>query len=154
MDNKIYRTKQRENLLEFFRDNNDKCFLAKDIIKNSSISLGEATIYRTLSKFTEDGILKKFISQEGGGAYYQYNECMDSCSSHFHLKCVKCGTLIHLSCDFLESLESHISDDHCFTVSSGKTVIYGTCATCNATPEREGRCCCSCHKSWWFFDTF
>ena len=130
MDNKIYRTKQRENLLEFFRDNKAKCFLAKDIIKNSSISLGEATIYRTLSKFTEDGILKKFISQEGGGAYYQYNECMDSCSSHFHLKCVKCGELFHMDCSFLNEMTHHINKEHGFNVDNSKTTLYGTCKNC------------------------
>ncbi len=130
MDNKIYRTKQRENLLEFFRDNKDKCFLAKDIIKNSSISLGEATIYRTLSKFTEDGILKKFISSEGGGAYYQYNECMDSCSSHFHLKCVKCGELFHMDCSFLNDMTNHITNEHGFRVDNSKTTLYGTCKNC------------------------
>ena len=54
MDNKSYKTRQREILLEFFKSNSDKCFLAKDIIKNSSMVLGEATIYRTLAKFVEE----------------------------------------------------------------------------------------------------
>ena len=35
MDNKSYKTRQREILLEFFKSNSDKCFLAKDIIKKS-----------------------------------------------------------------------------------------------------------------------
>ena len=96
MDNKKYNTKQKNELLEFFKENKDKCFLAKDIIKNSSISLGEATVYRTLSRFVEEGVLKKFISPGGGGAYYQYNEKSHGCDSHFHLKCVKCGTLFHM----------------------------------------------------------
>ena len=100
MDNKKYNTKQKNELLEFFKENSDKCFLAKDIIKNSSISLGEATVYRTLSRFVEDGLLKKFISSEGSGAYYQYNENSRGCDSHFHLKFFKCITHFHIDASF------------------------------------------------------
>jgi len=131
MDTKNYKTKQREDLLNFFKSNKDKCYLAKDIIKNSSINLGEATIYRSLAKFVDDGILKKFISPSGEGAYYQYNECMDHCSSHFHLKCVKCGVLVHMDCDFMAHMTAHIKDEHGFFVDNSKTTLYGTCKNCS-----------------------
>lgn len=130
MDSKIYKTKQREKLLGFFKENKDKCFLAKDIIKNSEITLGEATIYRALSSFAKRGVLKKFISPGGGGAYYQYNECEDKCSSHFHLKCVKCGTLFHMDCSFMLDMANHIKDEHGFSVDNSKTTLYGTCKNC------------------------
>ena len=130
MDNKSYKTRQREILLEFFKANSDKCFHAKDIIKNSSIALGEATIYRTLAKFVEEGILKKFISPDGEGSYYQYNECSDECFSHFHLKCVKCGTLFHMDCSFLKDMTNHIKSDHGFSVDNSRTTLYGICKNC------------------------
>ncbi len=130
MDNKTYKTKQREDLLKFFKKNSDKCFLAKDIIKNSRLDLGEATIYRTLSKFVDEGVLKRFISPGGGGAYYQYNECADHCSSHFHLKCIKCGTLFHMDCSFMNDMTNHIKNEHGFSVDNSKTTLYGTCKNC------------------------
>ena len=130
MDNKSYKTKQRESLLEFFKANKEKCFLAKDIIKNTDVHLGEATIYRTLSKFVEEGLLKKFISEAGGGSYYQYNEGKSECASHFHLKCVKCGTLFHMDCGFLTDMTNHISQNHGFNVDNSKTTLYGTCKNC------------------------
>lgn len=130
MDNKTYKTRQRSELLDFFRENSDKCFLAKDIIKNSSITLGEATIYRALSKFVDEGLLKKFISSDGSGSYYQYNRCEHDCSSHFHLKCVKCGTLFHMDCGFMQDMTKHISSEHGFIVDNSKTTLYGTCKNC------------------------
>ena len=130
MDNKKYNTKQKNELLDFFKENKDECFLAKDIIKNSSISLGEATVYRTLSRFVEEGLLKKFISPGGSGAYYQYNEKSHGCDSHFHLKCVKCGTLFHMDCSFLKDMTSHIEGEHGFSVDNSKTTLYGTCKNC------------------------
>ncbi len=130
MDSKTYKTRQRDKLLNFFEENKDKCFLAKDIIKNTGISLGEATIYRTLSKFTEDGLIKKFISPEGGGAYYQYNGCSHGCRSHFHLKCVKCGTLFHMDCPFMIDMTSHIEAEHGFCIDNSKTTLYGICREC------------------------
>lgn len=130
MDNKTYKTKQRSELLDFFKQNKDKCFLAKDIIKSSCVTLGEATIYRALSRFVDEGILKKFISSDGSGAYYQYNESTNECNHHFHLKCVKCGTLIHMDCSFLKDMTYHINSEHGFSVDNSKTTLYGTCKNC------------------------
>ena len=130
MDNKKYNTKQKNELLEFFKENSDGCFLAKDIIKNSSITLGEATIYRTLARFVEEGLLKKFISPNGSGAYYQYNKHSHECNSHFHLKCVKCGTLYHMDCSFLKDMTDHINSEHGFNVDNSKTTLYGVCKNC------------------------
>ena len=130
MDNKKYNTRQRNELLEFFKNNSDKCFLAKDIIKSASLSVGEATIYRTLSKFVDEGVLKKFVAPGSEGAYYQYNKCSHDCSSHFHLKCVNCGTLFHVDCSFLSEIDSHIMEHHRFAIDNSKTVFYGVCESC------------------------
>jgi len=130
MDNKSYKTKQREVLMDFFKNNKDKCFLAKDIIKNSSLTLGEATIYRTLSKFVKEGVIKKFVSPDGTGAYYQYNECQYECSTHFHLKCTKCGTLFHMDCEFMKDMANHINSHHGFNIDNSHTTLYGSCKNC------------------------
>lgn len=139
-----YSTKQREAILSFLKENNAH-ISASDVVrhlKEQGYSVSTATVYRTLDKFEQEGIVKKMVIGQGTGACYQFVDRQD-CHEHFHLKCVKCGTLIHLSCDFLQSLESHIYDDHGFIVSSGKTVIYGTCANCNGSPTTHESGCCS-----------
>ena len=131
MDSKSYKTRQRDKLLDFFKENPDKCFLAKDIIKNEKIDLGEATIYRSLSKFVSDGILKKFISPDGDGSYYQYNPKNSQCKKHFHLKCTECGKLFHMDCSFMEKMCNHILESHDFYLDNSKTTLYGICGDCN-----------------------
>ena len=128
-----YSTRQRDLILNFLKESSTH-ITAKDIIlhlKEQGINIGTATVYRALEKFVSQGILKKMVIDERSGACYQYVDNMH-CSEHFHLKCIKCGKLIHLSCEFLATLENHIYNHHSFTVSSGKTVIYGTCIDCES----------------------
>ena len=126
-----YKTKQRDEIVEFFNSHRGKCYSAKELIKSGEVSSGEATIYRTLSKLANQGVLKKFT--DGDAACYQLNES-EECSRHFHLKCEKCGKLIHMDCDFMAEMSRHIEQSHSFFVDIGKTVIYGLCGECK---ERE-----------------
>ena len=132
MEVKSYNTKQRASLLKIFEDNPEKCFSAKELIRNPEVSLGEATVYRTLSKFVEEGKLKKYISSDSDGAMYQYSGDNPHCGSHFHLKCVECGVLIHMDCHLMDSFKEHIKKEHFFTVDNAKTTLYGICDNCNA----------------------
>lgn len=128
MSDNTYKTRQRDEIVEFFNSHRGKCYSAKELIKSGEVSSGEATIYRTLSKLANQGVLKKFT--DGEAACYQLNES-EECSRHFHLKCEKCGKLIHMDCDFMSEMKNHIEQSHNFYVDIGKTVIYGLCADCN-----------------------
>ncbi len=126
-----YSTKQRAIILEFLKESSSHV-TASDIIshlKEQNIKIGTATVYRTLEKLVSDGTVKKMVIDERSGACYQYMKSAH-CDNHFHLKCLSCGKLIHLGCDFLGKMEAHILKEHGFTVSSGKTVIYGYCQEC------------------------
>ena len=142
-----YSTRQRDAILSFLKENNAHVS-ASDIVfhlKEQGYKISTATVYRTLDKLVSDGVVRKMMVGDGSGACYQYLDG-DGCSEHFHLKCIKCGRLIHLSCEFLHSLEHHIFEDHGFTVSSGRTVIYGTCAECDGLVETN-KCHCNCHMT-------
>lgn len=91
--------------------------------------LSEATVYRLLSKLSEEEILKAFVSADDTGTLYRYNGT-DECDSHFHLKCEKCGKLFHTECELLKGLQDHIFTDHGFSVDNSKTVFYGICKEC------------------------
>ena len=129
MDRNNYNTKQRDEIVEFFSRHRGKCFSAKDIIRSGEIKSGEATVYRTLSKLAENGVLKRF-TDGASGACYQLAESSD-CDKHFHLKCEKCGKLIHIDCGFMAEIKQHIESDHNFYVDLGKTVFYGLCDDCS-----------------------
>ncbi|WP_295072969.1 hypothetical protein [uncultured Fibrobacter sp.] len=59
------------------------------------------------------GVVQKYFLGEQNAACFQYmgEECHKEVS-HFHLKCEKCGTLIHLECHDLEQLSSHLMAEH------------------------------------------
>ena len=126
---KSYNTKQKREILNFFEENKESCFCAKDIIEKFSREIGEATVYRCLTSLSEEGIVKKFISEKGQRSFYQYAVC-DKCDKHFHMKCVSCGKLIHMDCEFLHSFGEHVKKEHDFHVDNSKTVIYGLCSSC------------------------
>lgn len=127
MSDNSYKTKQRDEIVEFFNQHRGKCYTARDLIKSGEVSSGEATVYRTLSKLAGQGILKRFT--DGDASCYQLNES-EECSRHFHLKCESCGKVIHMDCDFMADMSRHIEHSHSFFVDIGKTVIYGLCGEC------------------------
>ncbi|MBO5286857.1 MAG: transcriptional repressor [Clostridia bacterium] len=131
-----YSTKQREAILDFLKESNTH-LTASDIIshlKEQGVKIGVATVYRALERLERDGVVKKMVVENGACACYQYLDGRE-CTSHFHLKCIHCGGLIHLSCEFLEGMEKHIYKEHGFKVSSGRTVIYGICSKCASGEE-------------------
>ena len=140
-----YSTKQRGAILELI-SNSSTHITATEIInhlKESGQRVSVATVYRTLDKLEGEGIVKKMNFGDSKGACYQYTSDRE-CTQHFHLKCVECGELIHLSCDFLKRMEKHIFDEHSFVISSGKTVIYGRCAKCSGHKSEENASRCEC----------
>ncbi len=132
-----YKTKQRDEILRFFEENREGCFSVRDVI--SSVSAGEATVFRTVSSLTEQGKLKRYTVAEGRGecAYYQYNAC-PSDDSHIHLMCEDCGRIIHMDCNFMNEIISHFKLDHSFLIDSARTVIYGKCESCTSVKAHGG----------------
>ena len=68
MDRNNYNTKQRDEIVEFFSRHRGSCFTAKDIITSGEVTVGEATVYRTLTKLANQGVLKRFTG-DGSGAF-------------------------------------------------------------------------------------
>lgn len=129
-----YRTKQREIILDYLKKCQDGHVTIDEVtdhLKSEGNKVGRTTIYRYMEKLADEGFLRKYYIEEGVGACYQYQGNSESaCRSHFHLKCVKCGRLFHVSCDFLQQIEEHVYDHHHFLVDNSKTVLYGICEAC------------------------
>lgn len=132
-EQKTYKTRQRLQVLNCLIDNKANHLTADEIaviLKQQGAEVGKTTVYRALEKLLEEGSIRKYISEEGKSACFQYVDDSEECRRHFHLKCVKCGRLIHLECDYLSDLETHIFEHHKFTVDNTKTVLYGVCGDC------------------------
>lgn len=127
-----YKTLQYKSLCDFFHSGNKEEYSSEEIISAlcSDGTLGKSTVYRQLSKMTEAGELRRFHS--GKHVFYQFAHRHSSCDAHFHLKCEGCGKLIHLDCEKMISLVSHIAKEHGFSLDMQQTVLYGKCEKCSA----------------------
>lgn len=132
-NSKKYKTKQKEMILSYFKDNANHHVTADDILyhlKSSGLNVGQATVYRCIKNLVEEGVVIKYSFMDGLSSCYQYigenNE--DNCI--YHMICSGCGKVEHLSCGFLDKLSEHIKNEHNFNMDSSKSVIYGKCKSC------------------------
>lgn len=135
MKQSSYNTKQKTAIMQCIKKAEDKHFTVDslcEMLANCGETAGRTTVYRFVEKLSDEGVLQKFVMPSGESACYQYVGEHNDCHEHFHLKCEKCGSLIHMECDEFESLGTHIKNHHGFSMNPLKTVIYGICERCNA----------------------
>jgi len=135
-----YMTNHKRQILDFLSQHRDRHFTVEEII--DALSEGEkkpakSTVYRQVSALMEDGVIRRFESAESDSFVYQYAVGID-CAHHFHLKCSRCGKLIHLHCDALREVRAHILREHGFLIGGG-SVIYGICADCTGAGKEIPR---------------
>ena len=131
--NSSYKTKQRQAILQYMLDNKDNHVTVNqiaDYLTENETPVGVTTIYRHLEKLLEQGLVRKYTVDGTTGACFQYANQNEECHEHFHLKCEKCGCLIHLECNHLNELYKHIYADHGFQINTFRTVLYGICKNC------------------------
>ncbi len=127
----MYNTKQKQILIDYFKKNADKHYSIKEISDAiSQKGIGKSTVYRLIDKMTADGSIRRFRGNDGKSVLYQFIGEHHECNSHFHLKCLECGLLVHLDCEYMSSLNKHINEHHSFDIDTSKTILYGMCSTC------------------------
>jgi len=127
-----YRTRAQRELLDFLKTAPGKHFTVAEIKEHFSEEnkpVGTATIYRQMERFVEEGSVRRFVLGPGESACYAFVGNRN-CASHFHCKCEKCGTLIHMDCKELSEIRDHLQESYGFTWDAGKTVFYGICDQC------------------------
>ena len=133
-----YATASRRKILEYLKNSNDHTVTAADVdeyLKKHDSEVNITTIYRYLDKLAKDGTVIKYVAEKGCQAAYQYVEPGRGCEQHLHLKCVKCGKIIHLECHFMEEISHHIEESHGFTLQCKNSILYGVCKECKGSGE-------------------
>lgn len=126
-----YKTRQRAVIEDVLACSADRHFTVDSLVavlNGQGEAVGRTTVWRCLEKLSDEGRVRKYV-QSGESACYQYIS-QDGCHEHFHLKCEKCGKLIHMQCETLKHLGTHIEKEHAFRVNPLKTVLYGVCKEC------------------------
>ena len=130
-----YKTKQRELLLAYFETAPGVHITANDVceyLKQRGAQIGKSTVYRQLESLVDEGILNKYLIDGNSPACFEYtgHDRHDTSGTCFHCKCEKCGKLIHLHCEDLETIGSHLYQAHRFKLDPMRTVFYGLCELC------------------------
>lgn len=121
-----YNTKQKDKILNVIMNYKHE-FTIRDI-HNKIPNIGLTTIYRLVDKLVLDGRLNKYITKDNI-TYYEYLEECDN-NNHFYLKCDKCGNMVHIDCDCINELKSHIFKNHNFKLNKDHIIINGICDKC------------------------
>lgn len=128
-----YVTASRRKILEYLQESDERAVTAADVaayLKAQNSEVNITTVYRYLDKLAKDGTLIKYVAEKGCQSAYQYVRPGRHCSEHLHLKCVRCGKIIHLDCHFMKEISSHIEESHDFVLQCSQSVLYGICGDC------------------------
>jgi Fe2+ or Zn2+ uptake regulation protein len=85
-----------------------------------------STVYRTLERFTELGLVRAFRGA-GGPTEFELAE-----EPHHHLVCTCCGGVEALPVTALDSLLAQLNSEHGFRAEVHHLAIRGVCASCLA----------------------
>ncbi len=134
----MYNTKQRSELLEYLVAHPHTHITVNDIcryFRERKRNIGVATVYRHLEKMVDEGLVNKYIIDKNSPACFEYvaGDGEHETTDCFHCKCDSCGKLIHLHCEELKELRSHLESSHAFRLNPLRTVFYGRCSSCADT---------------------
>jgi len=127
-----YKTKQKEIILKYIKQNYNKDLTVETIVaymikKNKKCS--QTTVYRYLKQLEDEGIVRKYHSDNSQAWYYQYIK-NEECKEHLHFKCEKCGKTIHLENHNIDEIESTIESEYNIKLNPSKIILYGKCDEC------------------------
>lgn len=130
-----YKTKQMKELCTFLKSVQGNHVTVNEIyeyFQTNGIAVGTTTIYRHLEKMVNEGVVAKYVVDGNSSACFEYigsHESEDQTVS-YHCKCEKCGRLVHLQCNEVESLKQYMMNHHGFEMDALRTVFYGICSEC------------------------
>ena len=97
-------------------------------------SISRATVYRTLSKLVDAGLLRKL--ELGSDTYYDHDY---GYPQHEHLLCEQCKRLIEFQHPDIETAIREVASQHQFQFSGHTLIIRGVCLDCNRARASKRR---------------
>ena len=119
-----YKTKQREQLLDYMKTVQGKHITVNDVCEymhRQGSTIGQTTVYRQMERMVDEGIMQKYVIDANSPACFEYvgQEIHADGECCFHCKCEKCGRLIHMHCEELAMIPGHLMEHHQFLLNPG-----------------------------------
>ena len=122
-------TKCRISILNLFIENKH-ALTHSDIEQSLSDSYNRVTLYRTLSKFQDCGLIHQIMDRDGANKYaisVDHSKISDYYDNHIHFKCEVCGVTLCLS--NVQTPNIQLPQD--YEQHSSLLIIEGLCPTCS-----------------------
>jgi len=121
----LKQTKQRRAIVERFI--NLKSHVSAERLhadsRDGGLSVGLATIYRTLNLLADAGLVEQ---KQFGDGHFVY-EIRTPGSHHDHLICLDCGAVIEFENEEIERLQEKVAAAHGFQLTSHRLDLFGHC---------------------------
>ena len=105
-----------------------------DDLKRAGLKVSRATVYRTLGKLVEAGLLRRI--EIGTRTVYDHDY---GYPQHEHLVCDGCGKMIEFQHPAIDAAVKAMAVEHNFRPDGHSLVVRGTCAECNAARAARRR---------------
>lgn len=126
-------TRQKAVILKVIKENKNHPTIA-DICKSVQRidpDIGQATVYRNVKKFVEDGKIFQLKTKSGVDHYDYYKD-------HIHFECLNCGKIIDIvDDDLLKALKIRFENRN-EDIKNYNLMLEGTCQECRGS-KNEGR---------------
>ncbi len=122
-----YTEQQRDMVRYIFTQHNhfDADQLIDDM-KTAGFSVSRATVYRTLTKLVDAGLLRRL--EMGPRMFYEHDY---GYPQHEHMVCQKCGKMIEFQNPTIEGIIAEVCRQNGFQQSGHTFIISGICMDCN-----------------------
>ncbi len=129
-------TGQQRDMVRFIFSQHDH-FDAEQLIdemKRAGFRVSRATIYRTLNKLVDAGLLRRI--ELGSRTCFEHDY---GYPQHEHLYCTRCKKMIEFQDTSLEQLIQGVCGAHGFQASGHTFIIRGICEACNRERSTKRR---------------
>ena len=103
-------------------------------LKKAGRGVSRATVYRTLTKLVDAGLLRRI--ELGARTVFDHDY---GYPFHDHLVCEECHQIIEFQSEGLDAVLAEVTGKHQFRASGRTLVIRGVCAQCNAARAAKRR---------------
>ena len=105
-----------------------KSFLHKPDVPENKISKAYAAETEDTSSGKKINVMASFYPMYDFATKVGGEE--KKCTEHLHLKCIRCGKVVHLDCDFMDEFKEHLYKDHGFRLHCSGDMLHGIFQDC------------------------
>ncbi|MFH0846787.1 MAG: transcriptional repressor [Chloroflexota bacterium] len=118
-------TRQRAVILDIIGKGHLDASRIYELARERRPSISLSTVYRTLKRLKEQGVLEELHFDE---AHHHYE--LKSVGEHCHLVCLGCGKVEEFSFELGKVMKADILRKKGFTVTGAEMELQGYCARC------------------------